>query len=105
MFTLKLDNQTGDKLEITLSGEIDIASAPEFKTKLYDLVGDGKKDIVLFCDGLKYIDSTGLGILVGALKKVKLHQRNVYIYQLKDNIKRLFHITGLDRVFVLEEAV
>jgi anti-sigma B factor antagonist len=73
-----------------LSGEVDIASAPEFKTKLYDLIGDGKKDIVLLCNGLKYIDSTGLGILVGALKKVKSHQRNVYIYQLRDNIRKAF---------------
>ena len=105
MFTLKLNNQTKDKLEIALSGEIDIASAPEFKTKLYALIGDGKKDIILFCNGLKYIDSTGLGILVGALKMVKLHQRNVYIYQLRDIIKKLFHITGLDMVFILEEAV
>jgi anti-sigma B factor antagonist len=100
-----LDNQTEEKLEIFLSGEVDIASAPDFKTKLYDLIGDGKKDIVLLCNGLKYIDSTGLGILVGALKKVKSHQRNVYIYQLRDNIRKLFHITGLDMVFILEEAV
>jgi anti-sigma B factor antagonist len=100
-----LDNQTEEKLEIVLSGEVDIASAPEFKTKLYDFIGDGKKDIVLLCNDLKYIDSTGLGILVGALKKVKFHQRNVYIYQLRDNIKKLFHITGLDMVFILEEAV
>ncbi|MDI9482992.1 MAG: STAS domain-containing protein [Bacillota bacterium] len=105
MFTLLLDNQTEEKLEIFLSGEVDIASAPDFKTKLYDLIGDGKKDIVLLCNGLKYIDSTGLGILVGALKKVKSHQRNVYIYQLRDNIRKLFHITGLDMVFILEEAV
>jgi anti-sigma B factor antagonist len=105
LFTLLLDNQTEEKLEIFLSGEVDIASAPDFKTKLYDLIGDGKKDIVLLCNGLKYIDSTGLGILVGALKKVKSHQRNVYIYQLRDNIRKLFHITGLDMVFILEEAV
>lgn len=105
MFTLLLDNQTEDKLEIFLSGEIDIASAPEFKTKLYDLIGDGKKDIVLLCNDLRYIDSTGLGILVGALKKVKSHERNVYIYKLRDNIRKLFHITGLDMVFILEEAV
>ena len=56
MFTLLLDNQTEEKLEIFLSGEVDIASAPDFKTKLYDLIGDGKKDIVLLCNGLKYID-------------------------------------------------
>ncbi|AGC69373.1 stage II sporulation protein [Thermoclostridium stercorarium subsp. stercorarium DSM 8532] len=106
MFEMKVDNHNDNgKVRIILSGEIDIATAPEFKTRLYDLIGDGTKDIELVCDGLSYIDSTGLGILVGALKRVKNHQNNVYIYHLRDNIKKLFKITGLDKVFILEEAV
>ncbi len=105
MFELALDNHTKDKLRIHLGGEVDIAAAPEFKEKLYEMIAQGEKDVELFCEGLAYIDSTGLGILVGALKKVKIHNRNVYIFQLRDNIKKLFHITGLDKVFILEEAV
>jgi len=106
MFELMLDNpgQEG-KIHISLSGEVDISSAPDFKTRLYDMVGEGEKDIELYCSGLMYIDSTGLGILVGALKKVRNHQRNVYIYQLRDNIRKLFRITGLDKVFILDETV
>lgn len=106
MFEMTMDNHNDDgKIRIILNGEIDISTAPEFKAKLYELIGDGTKDIELVCDGLTYIDSTGLGILVGALKRVKNHQNNVYIYQLRDNIKKLFRITGLDKVFILEEAV
>lgn len=106
MFDIKLDNHNENgKIRIVLSGEIDISTAAEFKTRLYDLIGEGEKDIELICDNLSYIDSTGLGILVGALKRVKNHQKNVYIYQLRDNIRKLFRITGLDRVFILEEAV
>ncbi len=82
---------------------MDISSAPEFKSRLYEAVGEGDKDIELFCDELTYIDSTGLGILVGALKRVKKNDCNVYIYQLKENIRKLFRITGLERVFILEE--
>ncbi|HEY8420845.1 MAG TPA: STAS domain-containing protein [Thermoclostridium sp.] len=106
MFEMKVDNHgENGKVRIILSGEIDISTAPEFKTRLYELIGDGTKDIELICDRLSYIDSTGLGILVGALKRVKNHENNVYIYRLRDNIKKLFRITGLDKVFILEEAV
>lgn len=106
MFEMTVDNHCENgKIRIAISGEIDISTAAEFKTRLYELIGDGKRDIELICDKLTYIDSTGLGILVGALKRVKNHQNNVYIYNLRDNIRKLFRITGLDKVFVLEEAV
>jgi len=106
MFEMRVDNRDENgKIRIIISGEIDISTAPDFKTRLYEVIGDGTKDIELVCDGLSYIDSTGLGILVGALKRVKNHQNNVYIYQLRENIKKLFRITGLDKVFILEEAV
>lgn len=95
-------NEKG-KLKIEIKGEIDISSAPEFKVRLYNMIGDGDMDIELFCEDLSYIDSTGLGILVGALKTVKKNDHNVYIYHLKENIRKLFRITGLDRVFILEE--
>lgn len=106
MFDLMMDNQNdAGRLKLILQGEIDISSAPEFKTKLYEMIGEGEQDVALYCDGLSYIDSTGLGILVGALKRVKNHQKGVYIFQLRDNIRKLFRITGLDKVFVLEEPV
>lgn len=105
MFELRMDNHAeAGKIKIVLQGEIDISTAPEFKTKLYEMVGDGESDIALYCDGLSYIDSTGLGILVGALKRVRNHQKGVYIYQLRENIRKLFRITGLDKVFILEES-
>ena len=104
MFELVMDNTIENgKLRVLLKGEVDISTAPEFKTRLYELVGEGDKDIELFCEELSYIDSTGLGILVGALKRVKKNEDSVYIYRLKDNIKKLFRITGLDKVFILEE--
>lgn len=104
MFELVMNSSTENgRLKLTLKGEVDISTAQDFKTRLYEAVGEGDKDIELFCDELSYIDSTGLGILVGALKRVKKNDKNVYIYQLKENIKKLFRITGLDKVFILEE--
>jgi len=87
--------------KVVLQGEIDIYTAAQFKENLYRLVENSARDIVIDCDGLDYIDSTGLGIFVGALKKARLTNRNISIENLKDNIRKLFNITGLDKLFII----
>jgi len=105
MFNLSMKrDKDKDAVQITVSGEIDLMAAPEFKKRLYEAVGDGNADVVLDCFDLSYIDSTGLGILLGALKRVRQNNHHVIIRNLKDSIRKLFHITGLDKAFILEEA-
>lgn len=87
---------------VYVSGEIDIYTAQQFKEKLYNVVDSSRGDIAVDCGKLNYIDSTGLGIFVGALKKTKLAGRNIHIENIKDNIKKLFVITGLDKLFVID---
>jgi anti-sigma B factor antagonist len=65
-------------------------------------VETNKKDLIIDCKELNYIDSTGLGIFVGALKKAKQYEKKITITNLKDNIKKLFIITGLDKIFEVE---
>lgn len=86
---------------VYVSGEIDIYTAQQFKESLYQVVDGSENDVTIDCSGLNYIDSTGLGIFVGALKKTKLNGRNIYIINMKDNIKKLFVITGLDKLFII----
>ncbi len=105
MFELAVTKDAStEATRIHISGEIDLYVAPDFKKDLYEAVGEGDSDVVLDCEGLTYIDSTGLGILLGALKRVRVNQHDVHICHLKDNIRKLFRITGLDKAFVLEEA-
>lgn len=87
--------------KVVLRGEIDIYTAAQFKENLYRLVDNSVKDIVIDCDGLDYIDSTGLGIFVGALKKARLTNRNISLENIRDNIRKLFNITGLDKLFII----
>lgn len=88
---------------VEINGEIDISTVNELKERLYQIVEENPNNIKLDCSSLTYIDSTGLGALVGALKKVKSHNKDIYIANLKSNIKKLFLITGLDKVFKIEE--
>jgi anti-sigma B factor antagonist len=87
--------------KVVVSGEIDIYTAQLFKEKLYHTVDKSDKDLVVDCSNLNYIDSTGLGIFVGALKKIKQKGKNIFIENVRDNIRKLFVITGLDKLFIL----
>lgn len=95
-----------ESVKVFIEGEIDIYTAQKFKEKLYEVIDRSGKDVRINCKGLNYIDSTGLGIFVGALKKTKLGGREIYLEKLRENIKKLFLITGLDKLFIIntEEA-
>ena len=51
---------------------------------------------------LDYIDSTGLGVMIGVLKKLKMDNKEIYILNPKSNVKKIFTITGLDKIFKVE---
>jgi len=97
------EEQLNDHVRIYISGEVDIYTSQGLKERLYNTVDSVQKDVKIDCKELNYIDSTGLGIFVGTLKRAKQYSKKIYILNLKENIKKLFLITGLDKVFVMEE--
>lgn len=97
-----IEEQLVDSVKVSLVGEVDIYTSQKLKEKLYAIVDISNMDLRIDCNELNYIDSTGLGIFVGTLKKAKQNQRKIYIENLKENIKKLFLITGLDKLFILE---
>lgn len=90
-----------DVYEITPIGEIDIMSSEDFKKEVKYII-DAKKDILINGEKIEYMDSTGLGVLIGLLKKTKENNNKIIIKNLKPNIYKLFNITGLDKVFEIE---
>lgn len=96
------EEKAEDAVRVSISGEVDIYTAQGLKDKLYGILDSDHADLKVDCKELNYIDSTGLGVFVGALKKAKQYERNIYLYELKENIKKLFVITGLDKLFIIE---
>jgi anti-sigma B factor antagonist len=94
---------------VAVSGEIDVATAPRLREQLVSLVTEGRHHIVVDLDGVDFIDSTGLGVLVGALKRVRTHHGELALVCNSSRIRKGFEITGLTRVFPMcasvEEAV
>lgn len=100
MFDLNLIDQ-GDHYLIELIGDLDIYNNKKFKEKLADIYEDLDKDIVVDCTKLEYIDSTGLGSFISLLKLTRDEEKEITVKNLKKNIKKVFKITDLDKLFNL----
>lgn len=87
---------------ITISGEVDIFNSAEIKTRIVELVEEKPADIRIECKNLAYIDSTGLGAFIAVLKKTKELEKSIYFQNLKPSLSKLFKITNLDKVFIIE---
>lgn len=98
MFDLNLIDQ-GDHYLIELIGDLDIYNNKKFKEKLADIYDELDKDIVVDCEKLEYIDSTGLGSFISLLKLTRDEDKTITVKNLKKNIKKVFKITELDKLF------
>jgi anti-sigma B factor antagonist len=84
---------------VTLEGEIDIYSAPQFKEVLVNGIEDGARRVIVNLTAVTFIDSTALGVLVSGAKRVRPRNGSLDIICTDENIIRIFEITGLDRIF------
>jgi len=84
-------------------GEIDIYTSPKFKDILSEKLTERQVDILVDCKELDYLDSTGLGALISILKITRENDNKIYLENIKPNIRKLFDITDLDKVFIIKE--
>lgn len=84
---------------LELSGEVDVYTSPMVKDKLQALIESDRYRIVVNLKDVRYIDSTGLGILIGALKRVREHNGSVNLVITNPQTRKVFEITGLVKIF------
>jgi anti-sigma B factor antagonist len=103
---LKLDHYNKDGIEIVnVEGEIDVYTAPRLRELLIELVNNGKHQIVVNMEKVEFLDSTGLGVLVGGLKRVRAHDGSLDLVCTQERILKIFRITGLTKVFGIHDTV
>lgn len=90
-----------DRWDVKVSGEVDIYTSDKMKETLSRMIEEKKSEIQIDCTDLAYIDSSGLGVLIGVLKKLKEEDRDLVILHARSNILKLLNITGLDKIFVV----
>lgn len=89
---------------VSVGGEIDVYTAPKLRDKITELVGEGVFTIVIDMEAVEFLDSTGLGVLVGGLKKVRAHDGSLELVCTQDRLLKIFRITGLAKVFVIHDS-
>lgn len=103
---LSLSTRTeGDRTVVVVGGEIDVYTAPKLREQLIDLVSSGQYHLVVDMEGVEFLDSTGLGVLVGGLKRVRSHDGELVLVCTKSRILKVFEITGLTKVFSIHDSV
>jgi anti-sigma B factor antagonist len=95
----------GDRTIVTVGGEIDVYTAPKLREQLVDLVNSGQYHLVVDMEGVEFLDSTGLGVLVGGLKRVRAHDGSLRLVCTQERILKIFRITGLTKVFPIHDSV
>ena len=103
---LKLGHYSKDGIEvIDVAGTIDIYTAPRLRELLINLVSTDNYQLIINLERVEFLDSTGLGVLVGGLKRVRAHDGSLDLVCTQERILRLFRITGLTKVFGIHETV
>ena len=100
-FDVKTERVEDGTYVISLAGEVDLYTAPEFKQQLLNVIGEGGKDVVVDFTDTTFIDSTTLGVLVGGVKRLRAQEGRLALVCSDRNITKIFEITGLDRVFTI----
>jgi anti-sigma B factor antagonist len=103
--TLKVDSEDHGFTVIAVSGEIDVYTAPKLRERLIALVEAGSYQLIVDMEGVEFLDSTGLGVLVGGLKRVRAHDGWIDLVCTQGRILRIFRITGLNKVFNIYDTV
>lgn len=97
-------SQVNERTVISVAGEIDVYTAPKLRDQISELVAAGNYDLVLNLEGVEFLDSTGLGVLVGGLKRVRAHDGSLRLVCTQERLLKIFRITGLAKVFAIYDS-
>jgi anti-sigma B factor antagonist len=101
-FTITTE-QEGPIAVISLTGEVDLYTAPEFKAELVKVIEGRAEHVVVDLSDTSFIDSTTLGVLISGVKRLGPRNGRLVLVITDRNIRKIFDITGLDRVFPIFE--
>ena len=94
----------GSVSSVSVGGEVDLSTAPELKEVLNGVIDGGARFVLVDLSTATFIDSTTLGVLRGAVKRVRPEGGEIAIACKDQNIRKIFEITLLDRVFTIFET-
>ena len=99
------ERSEGGATIVTVSGEIDVATAPQLQESLHGLIAQGRSSLVIDLLAVTFLDSTALGVLVGALKRCREQGGDLQLVMADARIMKIFEITGLITVFPIVDSL
>lgn len=91
---IKNNGLINGSFELSLSGEIDLVSAPLLRESIEKLYAEGNADFMLDLESISFIDSTGIGTMVSLNKGIKPNHR-IRLCNARAHVAKVFKITGL----------
>lgn len=104
-FGLSVDDSHPPYAVLSAAGEIDVATAPDLRAALLELIGEGRNRIVVDLEQVEFLDSTGLGVLVSSVKRVRADGGDLTVVCTRPHILKVFEITGLTSVFSVHDSL
>ena len=92
-------------LVVTVAGEVDVATAPRFREMLIGQIAEGRHRVVVDMTWVDFIDSTGLGVLIGGLKRIRSHGGELRLVIDDPRVLKVFDITGLDQIYAIHPSL
>ncbi|MQA25335.1 MAG: anti-sigma factor antagonist [Micromonosporaceae bacterium] len=103
---LSLQTRTvADNTVLEVGGEIDVYTAPRLRERLLELIAEGERRLLVDLAGVEFLDSTGLGVLVGVQRLLGAQGGHLGLVCRQERILKVFRITGLDRFFDMHFSV
>ncbi len=90
---------------VSVAGEIDLFTAPEFKARIAQAIDGGATTVLVDLTGTTFIDSSSLGVLIGAHRRLEHARGRLMVVCENASILKTFQITGLDNVFAIAPSV
>jgi anti-sigma B factor antagonist len=98
------ESQRGEHHVLSVGGEIDVYTAPTLRERLDEVLNQGTRSLCIDLTGVQFLDSTGLGVLVGTMKKIGSEGSLVIVCN-RPHILKVFEITGLAKVFDIRSSI
>jgi anti-sigma B factor antagonist len=94
-----------DRYLITVSGEVDLATSPQLDTAVIAAIDSGATSVVIDLTDVSFMDSSGLGVIVRALKRCREAENDLDLVITNERVLKVFGITGLDQVIPIHASI
>jgi anti-sigma B factor antagonist len=103
--SIEVVGPVGDCAVLKIAGEVDVFTAPKLREQVIGLAGQGVVHLIADLSTVEFLDSTGLGVLVGGLKRLRTQEGSLALVMTTERISKIFRITGLTAVFASHSSV